>query len=109
MPTNHVSHLLEELEQKATLRSKQVDCSFPVSEEDLIRIEALAEVYNLPRESLVATLLHTVLTEVEEKMPYREGTRVIRMEEGDPIYEDIGPTPRYLAIKNRLQSGTKCA
>lgn len=109
MPTSHVSHLLEKLEQQSTLLSKQVDCCFPISEDDLLKLEALAEVYNLSKESLVTTLLHTVLIEVEEKMPYRAGSKVIRMEEGDPIYEDIGPMPRYLAIKKRLQTTVKCA
>ena len=54
------------------------------------------------RTQLAAELLHTVLLEVEEKMPYKPGTKIIRMEEGDPVYEDIGPMPRYIAIKHRL-------
>lgn len=109
MPNNHVSHLLEELEQQAITRSKQVDFNCTLKEEDLIKVEALSELYNIPTEELVATLLHTVLLEIEQKMPYKPGKNVIRIEEGDPIYEDVGPMPRYMAIKNRLQAGTKCA
>ena len=109
MPNNHISHLLQDLEHQATIRGKQMECNFTLNEEDLIKVEALAELYKLPKEELVATLLHTVLLEIEQKMPYKAGTKVIRIEEGDPIYEDIGPMPRYLAIQNRLQSGIKCA
>ena len=109
MPNNHVTKLLRELEQQATERSTQVNCNFTISAEDLIKVQALAEMYQLPSDELVADLLHTVLLEIEEKMPYRAGTKVIRMEEGDPVYEDIGPMPRYMAIKNRLSKTTKIA
>ena len=109
MPNNHVARLLTELEQQATQRSKLVDCSFTISEEDLIKVQALGELFNMEESELVADLLHTVLLEMEEKMPYRPGTKVIRIEEGDPVYEDIGLMPRYMAIKNRLSKSTKIA
>ncbi|MCV6611347.1 MAG: hypothetical protein OIF55_11300 [Amphritea sp.] len=109
MPNNHVAQLLNELEQQATAKSKQVEYTFAVSQEDLIKIQALAELYQMSPDKLAAELLHTVLLEVEEKMPYKPGTKVIRMEEGDPVYEDVGPMPRYIAIKHRLSNNTKCA
>ncbi len=103
MANPQVTHLLEELERKASHRSKLVDVTFPVDSEDLIRLEALADVFDMQKEELITALLHTVLLEVEASMPYRQGTKVIRVEDGEPIYEDVGPTPRYLAIKNRLE------
>ncbi|WP_019619945.1 hypothetical protein [Amphritea japonica] len=109
MPNNHVSHLLNKLEEHSTEQTQLVDCNFSISKEDQIKVEAMAELFQLPADKLVADLLHTVLLEMEEKMPYRAGSNVIRVEEGDPIYEDVGPMPRYMAIKNRLNKSTKCA
>lgn len=109
MPNNHVSHLLNKLEQHSTEQTQLVECNFSISQEDQVKVEALAELFHLPADKLVADLLHTVLLEMEEKMPYRPGTKVIRVEEGDPIYEDIGPMPRYIAIKSRLNKTPKCA
>ncbi|MBU2967459.1 hypothetical protein Q4508_06895 [Amphritea sp. 2_MG-2023] len=109
MPNNHVAHLLNTLEEQSTEKRKLVDCNFAINEEDKLKVQALAELFHLSEEELVAELLHTVLLDVEEKMPYRAGTKIIRVEEGDPVYEDIGPMPRYMAIKSRLSKTTKCA
>ncbi|MGB0733875.1 MAG: hypothetical protein ACPGPF_08910, partial [Pontibacterium sp.] len=64
---------------------------------------AMANVFDMEPQALVSSLLHTVLLEAEASMPYRAGTKVIRVEDGDPIYEDVGPTPRYLAAKRKLE------
>ncbi|WP_296061006.1 hypothetical protein [uncultured Amphritea sp.] len=109
MPNNHVTHLLKKLEEQSTEKSKLVDCNFAIGEEDKYKVEALAELFHISEEELVADLLHAALLEIEEKMPYRAGTKVIRVEEGDPVYEDIGPMPRYMAIKSRLSKITRCA
>jgi len=69
----------------------------------LIKVEALAEAYKLPASDLLANLINTTLREIEEQMPYVAGDKVIRIEEGDPIYEDVGRTPEYQAAKDRLQ------
>lgn len=102
MPNNHVATLLNTLEEQSTEKRKKVDCHFAINEDDKLKVQALAELFHLSEETLVADLLHTVLLEIEEKMPYRAGTQIIRMEEGDPVYEDVGPMPRYIAIKKRL-------
>ncbi|MGE8419918.1 MAG: pilin assembly protein, partial [Pseudomonas sp.] len=40
--------------------------------------------------------------ELEASFPYIQGQQVIATdEEGDPLYEDIGPTPRFLALSRR--------
>jgi len=42
------------------------------------------------------------LEELEASFPYVKGQQVIATdEEGDPLYEDIGPTPRFLALSRR--------
>lgn len=68
--------------------------------QDAAKIEALVEMY--PRrsaEQVIAELLHAALDEVVASFPYVQGERVIaRDEEGDPIFEDVGETPRYLEL-----------
>jgi hypothetical protein len=35
-------------------------------------------------------------------LPYVKGSTVVATdEEGDPLYEDVGPTPRFLALSRR--------
>ncbi|MDO6564100.1 hypothetical protein Q4488_11965 [Amphritea sp. 1_MG-2023] len=109
MPNNHVAHLLNTLEEQSIEKSQLIDCNVAIKKEDKLKVQALAELFHLSDEELVAQLLHTVLLDIEEKMPYRAGNKIIRVEEGDPVYEDIGPMPRYMAIKNRLNQATKCA
>jgi hypothetical protein len=39
------------------------------------------------------------LAEIEASLPYIRGNTVVATDEqGDPLYEDIGPTPRYLEL-----------
>ncbi|PSS49019.1 pilin assembly protein [Pseudomonas sp. BBP2017] len=81
-PTGHVLHL--DLESAA-------------------RLAALAEMYPKRRpEELLGELLGAALEELEASFPYIQGQQVIATdEEGDPLYEDIGPTPRFLALSRR--------
>jgi hypothetical protein len=71
--------------------------------EDAARLQALAEMY--PRrspEELITDLLSAALAEVEASLPYVRGSNVVATdEEGDPIYEDVGPTPRFLALTRK--------
>lgn len=71
--------------------------------EDAAKIEALAEIYpRRTREQLIAELLSVALDQVVASFPYLPGDRVIaRDEEGDPIFEDIGQTPRFLELVHK--------
>ena len=64
------------------------------------RLAALCEMY--PRrhpEDLLGELVAAALHDLEENFPYVRGSRVVATDEqGDPLYEDIGPTPRFLAL-----------
>src|SRR5438876_754626 len=70
----------------------------------------LAEMF--PRrapEQLITELLGVALNEVAAAMPYIAGKRVISNDEqGDPLYEDVGPTPRFMELarkhRRRLES-----
>jgi hypothetical protein len=52
------------------------------------------------------------LDEIAAAMPYEKGPKVIsRDDHGDPVYEDVGLTPRFVELtrkyKKNLQSGAK--
>src|SRR5690606_34889748 len=74
-------------------------------ENDDVKLRALSAMYSLPVEEITASLLHQALLELEEKMPYVAGERVIRVEEGANIYEDVGPMARYLEAQKALRNG----
>src|SRR5215469_1927130 len=63
--------------------------------DDAARLAALAEMFpGRTREQLITELLGQALKELVAAMPYVPGTRVISTDEqGDPVYEDAGPTP----------------
>jgi hypothetical protein len=71
--------------------------------EDAARLEALAELFpGRTPEQLVTELLAVALREVAAAMPYVAGERVISTDEqGDPVYEDVGPTPRFMELTRR--------
>jgi hypothetical protein len=67
---------------------------------DAARLAALADIYpGRTSPQLITELLHVALNELSEALPYVQGTKVIGEDEcGDPIYEDVGPTPRFLTL-----------
>ncbi|MBA1203750.1 pilin assembly protein [Pseudomonas capeferrum] len=81
-PTGHVLHL--DMESEA-------------------RLAALIDMYPKRQpEELLGELVAAALEELEASFPYIRGQQVIATdEEGDPLYEDIGPTPRFLALSRR--------
>ena len=74
--------------------------SVRLSLDDAARVEALAELFpGNPPEQIVTDLLGAALDAIEAAMPYEPGDQVIREDEfGDPIYEDAGLTPKFLAL-----------
>ncbi|BFM20604.1 type 1 pili tip component [Gilvimarinus japonicus] len=68
--------------------------------EDAAKLEALQQMY--PKrsvEQLIGDLLSAALYELEESMPYVKGKNVVAHDElGDEIYEDTGPTSRFLEL-----------
>lgn len=81
-PTGHALHL--DLESEA-------------------RLAALIDMYpKRTAEELLGELVAAALEELEASFPYVQGHKVIATdEEGDPLFEDIGPTPRFLALSRR--------
>lgn len=70
--------------------------------QDTARLQALAEMYpGCSLERLTADLLHAALQDLEASLPYVNGRQIGEDEHGDPVYEDIGPTPRFLALSRK--------
>lgn len=76
----------------------------PLPLRDAARIEALRLMYPCRSASqLMADLVRAALDELEVAMPYVPGHRVIAEDDcGDPIYEDLGPTPRFYALSHEI-------
>ena len=103
MSISTFSSLLEEWEKSAEKQAGKVPTTVSIYECDEIKLRALAKVYGLPLEEVTASLIHQALLELEEKMPYVAGDKVIRVEEGANIYEDVGPMSRYLKAQKELK------
>ncbi len=73
--------------------------------DDAARLHALAELFpGRSIEEIVTDLLHAGLDEIAAAMPYEPGPKVIsRDDHGDPVYEDIGLTPRFVALTRRFK------
>ena len=71
--------------------------------DDAARLAALAEMFpGRAPEQLITELLGVALQQVAAAMPYVAGKRVISTDEqGDPVYEDVGPTPRFIELSRR--------
>ena len=74
---------------------------------DAARLEALASLYpGLDKNEVGVQLIEVALDEVEKQMPYKAGSKVVSVDEmGDPLYEDVGLTPRYLQLRHQFAQG----
>ena len=73
--------------------------------DDASRLHALAELFPGRRiEDIITDLLHAGLDEIGAAMPYERGPKIIsRDEQGDPLYEDVGLTPRFVELTRQFQ------
>lgn len=67
------------------------------------RLAALQEMYPKHHiEELLGELIGAALEELESSLPYVKGNKVVALDEqGDPIHEDIGLTPRFLTLSRQ--------
>ena len=67
------------------------------------KLAALIDMYpKRTAEELLGELVAAALEEVEASFPYVQGRQVIATdEEGDPLYEDVGSTPRFLSLSRQ--------
>ena len=97
--------LLESWRETAAAPRTVTNYAVRLPVDDAAKLHALAEMFpGRTPEQLITDLLGIALQEIATAMPYVAGPKVISTDEhGDPVYEDVGPTPRFmdLARKNR--------
>jgi hypothetical protein len=73
--------------------------------DDAARLHALTELFpGRSVEELVTDLLHAGLDEIAAAMPYEPGPKIIsRDDQGDPVYEDVGLTPRFVELSRQIK------
>ena len=81
------------------------DFVIKISHSEAARIEAIKELYSgLSTQMVVHQLLVSALNSFEEALPYVQGSKIIGEDEfGDPIFEDIGDTPKYIKLREKHQ------
>jgi len=96
-----------EQQAKATLTSDEYSLRLPV--EDAAKITALAEMYpKRTKNEIIGELLSAALDELETSFPYIAGKKIITKDEmGDPVFEDIGPMPKFLDLSKKYSSVMK--
>jgi hypothetical protein len=79
--------------------------------DDAARLEALAELFpGQSIEEIVTDLLGAALDEIAVAMPYEKGPKVIsRDDQGDPVYEDKGLTPRFVGLTRKYKKNLESA
>jgi hypothetical protein len=79
--------------------------------DDAARLHALAELFpGQPIVGIITDLLHAALDEIAAAMPYERGPKVIsRDDQGDPVYEDIGLTPRFVELARKHKKSLPAA
>lgn len=98
-----IRDLVRHWEQSARGRMTSHSYSIPLDVETAARLAALHDMY--PKrsvEELLGELVGSALEELEASFPYVKGQKVVALDEqGDPLYEDVGPTPRFLQLSRK--------
>ncbi len=98
-----IRDLVNNWEKNAKGRLSATPYQVHLDVEAAARLAALAEMYpKRSPEELLGELIGAALEELEASMPYVQGSQVVATDEqGDPLYEDIGPTPRFLSLARK--------
>ena len=85
------------------LTAKEYAVRLPL--DDASRLHALLELFpGRSVEEIITDLLHAGLDEIAAAMPYEPGPKIIsRDDHGDPVYEDIGLTPRFVELTRKFK------
>lgn len=99
-----IAELIQRWKASETSHTSACTYSINLPLRDAARIEALHLMYPDRSESqLMADLIRAALDELEVAMPYVPGKRIIAEDDyGDPIYEDLGPTPQFYSLSHEI-------
>ena len=94
-----IRELAQHWEENAKGRLTKTEYAIHLDMESAARLAAITEMYPKRHpEELLGELIGAALEELEAI----KGQQVIATdEEGDPLYEDVGPTPRFLTLSRR--------
>lgn len=95
-----VRELLAEWQKSTQGEKKDQTFQVKLTRQEKAKIAALTDMYpGKTQEDIVRDLVAAALAELEASIPYIPGPRVVSEDElGDPIFEDIGPMPRFRAL-----------
>ena len=108
-----MKELLEQWQSDASGKVTATEYAVRLDLDDAARVHALAEMFpGRTREQIITDLLSTALAQLAESMPYVPGKKVISTDDqGDPVYEDAGLTPRFMALtrehKKKLEAASR--
>jgi hypothetical protein len=97
--------LLERWKKEAGPQLSVEEYSMRLPLDDAARIQALVALFpgRTPAQ-IITDLLHAALDEIAAAMPYEAGPKVIsRDDHGDPVYEDVGLTPRFVELTRQFK------
>jgi hypothetical protein len=97
--------LLDRWKKEAAPALTAAEYSIRLSLDDASRLHALAGLFPGRRiEEIISDLLHAGLDEIAAAMPYERGPKVISHDDqGDPVYEDVGLTPRFVELTRKFK------
>lgn len=95
-----VKELLNEWASTARINKPVMSLNLQLPLELSAQLMALKDMYpGRTLEQLLFDLLSAAIDELQETLPYMQGANIIAKDEfGDPMYEDIGLTPRFLEL-----------
>ena len=100
-----IKELLDSWQQHAAMPVSVTDFAVRLPIDEAARLEALVQLFpGRTREQIIAELLGAALQEVAASMPYVPGKKVISNDDqGDPIFEDVGLTPRFMELTRQAR------
>ncbi len=100
---NRITLLIKDWAASSQPRPVTKEMTIKLTSRDVGRIRALTEMFpSRTQEHIVSDLLATALEEIEAALPYIPGKKVITEDEfGEPVYEDIGMTPKFEALAKK--------
>jgi len=103
--------LLDRWKKTAAPQKTAQEYSIRLALDDAARLHALAELFpGQPLETILSDLLRTSLDEIAAAMPYERGSKVISSDDhGDPLYEDVGLTPRFVELTRKFKKELQAA
>lgn len=103
--------LLDRWKKTAAPQKTVREYSIRLPVDDAARLHALTELFpGQTVEDLITDLLHAGLDEIAAAMPYERGPKVIsRDDHGDPVYEDVGLTPKFVELSRKCKKSIEAA